>query len=91
MVYHCALKYIMALFGSESANAKYYNMTKQVETYMNIKKFPPRIKQKIMKFYAIRYQSNYFEVRLLSLFKLRKSITNFAWDDVFYDLSKPRS
>ncbi|XP_059049758.1 potassium voltage-gated channel unc-103-like [Achroia grisella] len=60
LVYHCALKFIIAVFGTESAKAQYFTMIKQVEMYMNQRKFPPRIKKKILKFYAIRFQSNFF-------------------------------
>ncbi|XP_030041044.1 potassium/sodium hyperpolarization-activated cyclic nucleotide-gated channel 2 [Manduca sexta] len=67
LVFHCALKYVVSLFGFESARSRYYIMTKQIENYMNQRKFPPRIKSKILKFYAIRFQSNFFvESRLLA-------------------------
>ncbi|XP_012544085.3 uncharacterized protein LOC101738521 [Bombyx mori] len=59
LIYHSCLKYIVSLFGSESASARYYIMTKQVVNYMNQRKFPPRIKKKIIKFYNIRFQSNF--------------------------------
>ncbi|XP_026734506.1 potassium/sodium hyperpolarization-activated cyclic nucleotide-gated channel 3-like [Trichoplusia ni] len=60
-VFHFALKYILALFGRESARANYYMMKRQLEIYMVQKNFPPRLKKKILKFYAIRFQSKYFE------------------------------
>ncbi|KAF9415410.1 hypothetical protein HW555_006937 [Spodoptera exigua] len=60
-IYHYALKYILALFGKESARAHYYMMNKQLQTYMVQRNFPPRLKRKILKFYAIRFQSKYFE------------------------------
>ncbi|KAJ8731547.1 hypothetical protein PYW07_004711 [Mythimna separata] len=60
-IFHFALKYALAMFGKESASAQYYMMKKQLETYMVQRNFPPRIKSKILKFYAIRFQSKYFE------------------------------
>ncbi|KAL0883340.1 hypothetical protein ABMA27_016747 [Loxostege sticticalis] len=60
MVYHCGLKYIIAAYGRESAEAKYFTMTRQIEMYMDQRKLPPRIKKKILKFYAIRYQASFF-------------------------------
>ncbi|KAJ0176775.1 hypothetical protein K1T71_007954 [Dendrolimus kikuchii] len=77
VICHCTLKFIISLFGHESARARYYIMTKQVENYMNQRKFPLRIKQKILKFYAIRFQSNFFmEHRMLNLMtgQLREDI-----------------
>ncbi|XP_022838085.1 potassium/sodium hyperpolarization-activated cyclic nucleotide-gated channel 2-like [Spodoptera litura] len=61
VIYHYTLKYILALFGKESARAHYYMMKKQLQTYMAHRNFPPRLKSKILKFYAIRFQSKYFE------------------------------
>ncbi|XP_060803398.1 uncharacterized protein LOC106129232 [Amyelois transitella] len=67
LLIHCALKYIMSMLGTEAAKAKYFTMIKQVEMYMNQRKFPPRIKKKILKFYALRFQSSFFEeYRMLS-------------------------
>nr|XP_049694195.1 potassium/sodium hyperpolarization-activated cyclic nucleotide-gated channel 4 [Helicoverpa armigera] len=60
-IFHFALKYILALFGKESARAQYYMMKKQLKTYMVQRNFPPRLKSKILKFYAIRFQYKYFE------------------------------
>ncbi|KAJ8721927.1 hypothetical protein PYW08_004329 [Mythimna loreyi] len=60
-VVHYALKYTLTMFGKESASAQYYMMKKQLQTYMVQRNFPPRIKSKILKFYAIRFQSKYFE------------------------------
>lgn len=62
LVAHFALKYVMILFGTESARAKYYIMQKQVEHYMKQRKFPPRLMKKILNFYAIRFQAKYFTV-----------------------------
>uniref|UniRef100_A0A2A4J7Z5 Cyclic nucleotide-binding domain-containing protein n=1 Tax=Heliothis virescens TaxID=7102 RepID=A0A2A4J7Z5_HELVI len=60
-LFHFALKYILALFGKESARAQYYMMKNQLKTYMVQRNFPPRLKSKILKFYAIRFQYKYFE------------------------------
>lgn len=76
MVYHCGLKYIIAAYGRESAEAKYFTMTRQIEMYMDQRKLPPRIKKKILKFYAIRYQASFFVVgcgkQIIYLRTLRK-------------------
>ncbi|XP_073956261.1 potassium/sodium hyperpolarization-activated cyclic nucleotide-gated channel 2-like isoform X2 [Choristoneura fumiferana] len=67
LVLHCSFKYMIAFFGTESARAKYYMMSRQVEAYMNNRRFPPRIKKKVLKFYAIRFQSHFFvESRMMA-------------------------
>ncbi|XP_053609703.1 potassium voltage-gated channel unc-103-like [Plodia interpunctella] len=67
LLIHCTLKYIMSMLGTEASKAKYFTMIKQVEMYMNQRKFPPRIKKKILKFYSLRFQSCFFEEsRMLS-------------------------
>ncbi|XP_038210059.1 potassium/sodium hyperpolarization-activated cyclic nucleotide-gated channel 1-like [Zerene cesonia] len=67
LVLHCAFKYVITIFGSESARAQYFIMSKQVEMYLNQKRFPTRIKNKVLKFYAIGYQSHFFaEFRMMS-------------------------
>lgn len=62
MVLHGAFIYTIKAFGLESAKAKYFMMAKQVQTFMEHRKFPPRLKKKILKFYAIRFQSHFFVV-----------------------------
>ncbi|CAG4956391.1 unnamed protein product [Colias eurytheme] len=67
LVFHCAFKYVITIFGSESARAQYFIMSKQVEMYLNQKRFPARIKNKVLRFYAIGYQSHFFaESRMMS-------------------------
>ncbi|CAB3261257.1 unnamed protein product [Arctia plantaginis] len=63
--FHFSMKYIIALFGAESARAKYYIMQKQIEHYMVQRKFGARLKKKILKFYALRFQSKYFTESLM--------------------------
>ncbi|XP_026327120.1 potassium/sodium hyperpolarization-activated cyclic nucleotide-gated channel 3-like [Hyposmocoma kahamanoa] len=59
--------YTIKAFGLESARAKYFIMAKQVQTFMELRKFPPRLKKKILKFYAIRFQSHFFvESRIIA-------------------------
>ncbi|XP_047991870.1 cyclic nucleotide-gated cation channel alpha-3-like [Leguminivora glycinivorella] len=35
-------------------------MSHQIQTYMNQRRFPPWIKKKVLKFYALRFRSNFF-------------------------------
>ncbi|XP_063363925.1 uncharacterized protein LOC134652692 [Cydia amplana] len=60
LILHCSFKYMIALFGTQSSKAKYYMMLLQIRTYMNQRRFPPWIKKKILKFYAIRFRSHFF-------------------------------
>ncbi|KAI5635020.1 cyclic nucleotide-binding domain-containing protein [Phthorimaea operculella] len=57
---HCALRCTVMFIGLESSQAKYFMMTQQVQTYMDQRRFPARIKKKILKLYAVRYQTNFF-------------------------------
>ncbi|XP_063383593.1 potassium/sodium hyperpolarization-activated cyclic nucleotide-gated channel 4-like [Cydia fagiglandana] len=60
VVLHCTLKYMIALFGTQSSKAKYYMMSHQIQTYMHKRRFPTWIKKKVLKFYAIRFRSHFF-------------------------------
>ncbi|XP_045516920.1 potassium/sodium hyperpolarization-activated cyclic nucleotide-gated channel 3-like [Pieris brassicae] len=67
LILHCGFKYLITLFGTESARAQYFIMAKQVEMYLDQKKFPKRIKNKVLRFYAIGFQSHFFaEYRMMS-------------------------
>ncbi|CAF4902900.1 unnamed protein product [Pieris macdunnoughi] len=67
LLLHCGFKYLITLFGTESARAQYFMMAKQVEMYLDQKKFPTRIKNKVLRFYAIGFQSHFFaEYRMMS-------------------------
>ncbi|KAJ2948951.1 hypothetical protein O0L34_g5889 [Tuta absoluta] len=57
---HCALRCMVVFFGLESAQAKYFMMMQEVRTYADQRRFPARINNKILKFYAVRYQTNFF-------------------------------
>ncbi|XP_061715766.1 uncharacterized protein LOC133524014 [Cydia pomonella] len=60
VILHCSFKYMIALFGTQSSKAKYYMMSQQIRTYLNQRRFPPWIKKKVLKFYAIRFRSHFF-------------------------------
>ncbi|XP_049873448.1 potassium/sodium hyperpolarization-activated cyclic nucleotide-gated channel 3-like [Pectinophora gossypiella] len=60
VVIHSTIKYMIMRFGQESARAKYFMMALQVKAYVNQRKFPDRIKKKILQFYAVRFQSFFF-------------------------------
>ncbi|XP_047991523.1 cyclic nucleotide-gated cation channel alpha-3-like [Leguminivora glycinivorella] len=57
---HCSFKYMILFFGTQSSKAKYYMMSYQIQTYMNQRRFPSWIKTKVLKFYALRFRSNFF-------------------------------
>ncbi|XP_075977959.1 potassium/sodium hyperpolarization-activated cyclic nucleotide-gated channel 1-like [Anticarsia gemmatalis] len=66
IILHFSMKYVVLTFGTESARAMFHIMKTQVDHYLIQRKFPPRLKRKILKFYAIRFQSKYFtESRML--------------------------
>ncbi|XP_068633509.1 potassium/sodium hyperpolarization-activated cyclic nucleotide-gated channel 2-like [Battus philenor] len=90
IVLHCAFMYIIALFGSESARAKYFMMAQQVETYMNQRKFPPNIKKKILKFYSLHFQSHFFvESRMISCVsgQLREDLIMYSGRQLMRDVA----
>ncbi|KPI99300.1 Potassium/sodium hyperpolarization-activated cyclic nucleotide-gated channel 2 [Papilio xuthus] len=90
IVLHCAFKYIIALFGSESARAKYFMMQQQIETYMNQRKYPSNIKKKIIKFYSLRFQSHFFvESRMMSCVsgQLREDLIMYSGRQLMRDVA----
>ncbi|RVE51697.1 hypothetical protein evm_003669 [Chilo suppressalis] len=90
LVFHSGLKYFVAVYGVESAACKYYKIKRQVEMYMKQRRLPPRIREKILKFYAIRYQTTFFvEERILPCVsgQLREDIIMHTGRQLIRDLT----
>ncbi|KAJ2948952.1 hypothetical protein O0L34_g5890 [Tuta absoluta] len=61
LLIHCMLRTMVMFIGIESAEAKYFMMTKLVRNYLNTRlRVPKRLKKKILKFYAVRYHCRFF-------------------------------